>query len=82
MAQLVVRRIDEGVKARLRRRAKRNGRSMEEEVRNILRCAVNENELPSGGLGTEISALFADAGLRHDIPELRGSHIKLPSFES
>jgi hypothetical protein len=54
---------------------------MEEEVRDILRCAVNNNELPSGGLGSEISGLFADAGLRRAIPELRGRHIKPPSFE-
>ena len=40
MAQLVVRNLDEEVKAKLRRRAAAHGRSMEEEVRAILarRC--------------------------------------------
>jgi plasmid stability protein len=81
MAQLVVRNIENGVKARLQRRARRHGHSMEEEVRDILRSAVKEAELPSGGLGTEISSLFAEAGLNSDIPELRGYQIKFPTFK-
>lgn len=81
MAQLVVRNIENAVKARLQRRARRNGRSMEEEARDILRDAVNGEDVPAGGLGTEISALFAKAGLDSDIPELRGHEIKPPSFK-
>jgi plasmid stability protein len=54
---------------------------MEEEVRDILRNAVNGQDVPAGGLGTEISALFAKAGLNSDIPELRGYEIKPPSFD-
>jgi plasmid stability protein len=49
---------------------------MEEEARDILRNAVNEDEAPVGGLGTEISALFAKVGLDSDIQELRGHEIK------
>ena len=81
MAQFVVRNIENGVKARLQRRARRNGHSMEEEVRNILRSAVKEEDVPTGGLGTEITALFAKAGLDSDLPELRGHEIKPASFE-
>jgi len=81
VAQLVVRNIQNAVKARLQRRARRNGRSMEEEVRDILRNAAKDEDVPAGGLGTEISALFAKAGLESDIPELRGHEIKPPSFE-
>jgi len=81
MAQFVVRNIENAVKARLQRRAKRNGRSMEEEVRDILRSAVHEEDVPAGGLGTEISGLFAKAGLDSEIPELRGHAIKPVSFE-
>jgi hypothetical protein len=33
------------------------------------------------GLGTEISALFAKAGLRSDILELRGHEVRPVSFE-
>jgi len=81
MAQLVVRNIESTVKARLQRRAKRNGRSMEEEVRDILRSAVHEDNGAAGGLGTEISALFAKVGLETEIPELHGQEMKPPSFE-
>ena len=81
MAQLVVRNIENSVKARLRRRARRYGRSMEEEVREILRGAVSEEELPAGGLGTEIAALFAKVGLTSEIPEVRGNEIKPATFE-
>jgi plasmid stability protein len=82
MAQFVVRNIEDTVKLRLQRRARRNGHSMEEEVRDILRNAVRQEEdTPAGGLGSEISALFAKAGLDSDIPELRGHEIKPPSFD-
>jgi plasmid stability protein len=81
MAQFVVRDLENAVKARLQRRAKRHGRSMEEEVREILRSAVHEEETPAAGLGTEIAALFAKAGLNSDIPELRGHSIRAALFE-
>ena len=83
MAQLVVRNLDEEVKVKLRRRAAAHGRSMEEEVRAILRDAVKPDARPQGGLGTEIAALFRGIGLREgeDIPELRGHTIKPVSFD-
>lgn len=81
MAQLVVRKIEESVKARLQRRARRNGRSMEEEVRDILRNAANETEKRSGGLGTEIATLFAGKGLNYEIPEMRGYPVRPASFD-
>jgi plasmid stability protein len=81
MGQLIVRNIENAVKARLQRRAKRHGRSMEEEVRDILRNVANEDEAQAGGLGTEISSLFSRVGLDADIAELRGHKIKPASFE-
>jgi plasmid stability protein len=45
MPQLVVRKIEEAVVARLRRRAARHGVSLEEEHRRILRAAL----LPEAG---------------------------------
>ena len=81
MAQLVVRNIEESVKARLQRRARHNGHSMEEEVREILRKAVNEPHPSKRGLGSEIAALFAGNGIDFDIPEFRGYTIKPPNFE-
>jgi plasmid stability protein len=80
MGQLVVRKLEEAVKAKLRRRAKRHGRSMEEEVREILRNVVEE-ETPAVGLGTEISSLFSKAGLDSELAELRGHRINPASFE-
>jgi len=55
---------------------------MEEEVRDILRSAVREEETPSGGLGTDISRLFMEIGLDRDVSELRGYTIKPAVFES
>ena len=81
MAQLVVRDIENSVKARLQRRARRHGHSMEEEVRDILRNAVHEEGTAVEGLGTEIARLFSKASLPSEIGELRGHRIKAPSFE-
>ena len=81
MAQFVVRNIEDEVKEGLRRRALRHGRSMEEEIRDILRDAVKgEGRQPAAGLGTEIAALFAGIGLDRDIPELRGHVVKPATF--
>jgi plasmid stability protein len=81
VAQFVVRNIEAEVKLRMQRRAKRHGRSMEEEVRDILRNAAKEEDTPVGGLGTEIASLFSKIGLDADIPELRGHEIKPASFD-
>ena len=82
MAQLVVRNIENAVKARLQRRARRNGRSMEEEIRDILRNAAVEEPVSTGGLGKEIAGLFSKVGLEADIPELRGHTVHPFDFES
>ena len=44
MAQLLVRNLDDDVKARLRVRAAEHGRSMTDEVRVILRQAVEADQ--------------------------------------
>jgi antitoxin FitA len=81
MAQFVVRNLENSVKTRLQRRAKQHGRSMEEEVRDILRNAVREKPSSAKRLGTEIAALFSEIGLDSDIPEFRGHSITPPDFE-
>ncbi|MFZ0704107.1 MAG: hypothetical protein WAM71_00795 [Candidatus Korobacteraceae bacterium] len=81
MAQLVVRNLENEVKNKLQRRARRHGRSMEEEVRDILRNVASEEDSAAGNLGSEIAALFRSIGLKEDIPELRGYVLKPPSFE-
>jgi plasmid stability protein len=72
MAQLIVRNLDEAVKSGLRQLAKSHGRSMEDEVRHILRCAINRTPETTSGLGSRIAARFAGVGLEHPIPELHG----------
>jgi plasmid stability protein len=54
------------------RLAARHGRSVEEEVLDILRNGVNEQVAAAGRLGAEIASLFAKVGLEEDIPELHG----------
>ncbi len=80
MAQLVVRNLEPSVKARLQRLAKRHGRSMEEEVRDILRNAVHETEKPSVGLGTKISSLLKGTGIKFEVEELRGHAVTPADF--
>ena len=72
MAQFIVRDLEDDVKARLKRRAERHGRSMEEEVRDILRNATKEENRPLPKLGSRIAARFAKTGLTKDIAELHG----------
>ena len=61
MASITVRNIDDGLKRRLRIRAAENGRSMEQEARNILKAALYE-EAPTTSLGTAIHELFKPYG--------------------
>lgn len=82
MAQFTVRNLEEDIKARLKRRAARHGYSMEEEVRQILRNAVKDDDQPAPRLGSRIAARFAKVGLTEDLPELRGQVVRpaeLPS---
>ena len=71
MGQFIIRDLEDDVKARLKRRAAHHGRSMEEEVRHILRNAVKEQNQRLPKLGSRIAARFARTGLTTDLPELR-----------
>ena len=62
MASITVRNLDDGLKRRLRMRAAENGRSMEQEARDILRAALYEDEVPSSNLGTALHELFRPFG--------------------
>ncbi len=81
VAQLIVRNIENSVKERLRQRARKHRRSMEDEVREILRNSVNQDETARTGLGSEISSLFTKTGLDRDIAEFRGEKIEPASFD-
>ena len=62
MAQFIVRNLEDDVKGRLNRRVAHHGRSMEEEVRHILRDAVKEQNQRVAKLGSRIAARFAEPG--------------------
>ena len=56
MASITIRQLDEGLKRRLRLRAARNGRSMEDEARTILRHAASLDERIEPGGAPETRA--------------------------
>lgn len=72
MAQLLVRNLDDDVKTKLQARARRHGRSTEEEARDILRGAVEAEGAAATPLGSRLSARFAGIGLDDDLAEWRG----------
>ena len=81
MAQFVVRNLEDDVKARLKRRAERYGRSMVAVVaRHILRNALKQANQPAPKLGSRIAARFAKTGLTTDLPELHGQSVRSAEF--
>ncbi len=70
MAQLIVRNLDDDVKQRLQQRARRHGRSTEEEVRSILRQAALADDATDVPLGTRLAGRFADVGLTAELLDL------------
>ena len=80
-AQITVRKIEADNNVRLKRRAVRHGTSMEAEVRQILRNAINDDEHRTGpGLGSRIAARFKHTGSVDPLPELRGQAPKMPDW--
>ncbi len=70
MASITIRRIDEDIKERLRRRAARHGRSMEDEVRELLRTSLATETAEPVNLAERIRARFAPlGGVELDPPE-------------
>jgi len=62
MATMTIRNIDEDLKARLRIQAARHGRSMEDEVRDILRTALSTQPKSGASLYKAIRARFEPLG--------------------
>jgi plasmid stability protein len=81
MAELVIQNLDDDVSAKLEDLARHHGRTVEEEVRGILRDAVSTHSPAAPNLGSRIAACFTGLGLNQELPELRGGRIELPSFE-
>ena len=62
MASILIRNLDERTKDRLRMRAARHKRSMEDEARNILKSALAEDAAPARNLADAIRARFRPLG--------------------
>jgi plasmid stability protein len=71
MASITIRQLEETTKRKLRVRAARHGRSMEQEAREILKTAVNQPEEQTD-LGEAIRRRFAKYG---------GVDLKIPPRE-
>jgi antitoxin FitA len=62
MASITIRELDDTTKERLRVRAAHHKRSMEEEVRSILRAALAEDEASPSNLAEAIRRRFHSLG--------------------
>ena len=81
MASITVRNLDDDLKHRLRIRAAENGRSMEQEVRDILKTVLEDGAAQGRNLGTELHELFKPfGGVELEIPQ-RGPMRDLPALE-
>ena len=81
MSTLTIRNVAPDIKARLRQAAASHGRSMEEEVRVILRRVLAQPD-SSAGLGTRIRARFApEDRLDLNLPE-RSATARSASFDA
>ena len=68
MAALSIRKLDDDVKERLRRRAASHGRSMEAEVRRILIDAVRDQDESPELFGALMDQVGALGGVELDLP--------------
>ena len=62
MPSITVRNLEEDLKRRLRVRAALNGNSMEQEVRNILKAALQPERLTGADLVNSLRAAFEPLG--------------------
>ena len=77
MAQLIVRNLEDDIRDKLRALAVEHGRSMEEEIREILREAALRTSIgPRTKLGSRLARRFSELGLEREIEELRGQPAK------
>jgi antitoxin FitA len=78
MATMTIRNLDDSLKSRLRVRAARHGKSMEEEARDILRAALSAETTVAGDLGAAIRGRFAALG-GVDLPDHAREPIREPA---
>lgn len=80
MASLVIRKLDEKVKKRLRLQAARQGRSMEEEARRILAAGVRHPSPPIENVADAIRRIVEPIGGIELKPLPRGTLRDIPRF--
>ena len=81
MASITVRNLEEDLKQRLRIRAARNGNSMEQEVRDILKAALQREHLTGADLVEAIrTAVEPLGGVELELPP-RGPMREPPTFD-
>lgn len=80
MSQMTIRNVDDDLKQRLRVRAAHNGRSMEEEARQILRRALSRSDAPRNDLAAVIRERFRVLGGVELEPMKRGAARRPPDF--
>lgn len=68
MGNLMIRNLDDRVKSKLRMRAAKHGRSMEEEARRLLTLAVQSPSGDEFGLGTALRRRFGSLGVHKPEP--------------
>ena len=81
MTQLVIPNVEDQIKQGLQERARRHGRSLEEEVLEILRDAAGQHVPGQVPLGTLIAGYFRDCGFDSEIPEIHGDAPRPASFD-
>ena len=77
MAVMTIRNIDDVIKKRLRVRAAVNGRSMEDEARDILRSALSSGDPRPRNLAQAIHERFGPLG-GVDLPPMSREAIRQP----
>jgi plasmid stability protein len=77
MGSILIRKVDEQLKRKLRLRAVKHGRSMEDEARDILRCALAKEAQPPRNLYDSIRARIEPLG-GVDLPRLPREPVRDP----
>ncbi len=80
MTSLTIRRLDPAVKERLRLRAARHGRSMEEEARQILSATCGPEDKPQNAFEALRRPFAGLGGADLELPD-RGPGREPPSFD-
>jgi plasmid stability protein len=80
MTSITIRNLDDSMKRKLRLRAAEHNRSMEEEVRDILRCALSEEPRLTENLADAVRRLVEPYGGFDPPPFPRGPMRDPPDF--